>query len=86
MADVTDAFRSLIAACTQLSLLTALYREPPRLRVTAPDAHSDLAEVVHCRANAAGQLAFWFSWGEEIGPADEPDKAADRLRRVVTVD
>jgi hypothetical protein len=85
MTDVADALRSLTAACTQLGLFTALYQEPPYLRVTS-DARSDLAEVVHCRVNAAGRLAFWFSWGEEIGSADEPDKAADRLRRVVTVD
>lgn len=89
MSDVADAFHSLIAACTQLGLSTALYKEPPYLtylRVVSSDAHDHLAEIVHCRENAAGRLAFWFSWGEEIGPADEPNKAAERLRRVVTLD
>lgn len=88
MANPADVFQPLITACRELGLVVALYREPPRLRVSAPGAHGDLAEVVRCAPDPdeAERLCFWFSWGECIGPADEPDKAAERLRRVVSAD
>jgi hypothetical protein len=84
MANTADVFDPLIAACKELGLSAVSYREPPRLRVSEPDQHRDLAEMVTCAPNTAGRLAFWFSWGEELGPADEPEKAASRLLRVVT--
>lgn len=83
MSDPADVFEPLIAACTQLGLSTALYRDPPRLRVSTPGVDGRLAEVVRCVPDD-GRLVFLFSWGEEIAPADQPDSAAVRLRRVVT--
>jgi hypothetical protein len=86
MTDIADVFPPLIEACQRLGLTAALYRNPPRLRVSAPGSPGDLAELVRCAPDEATRLYFWWSWGEPIGPADKPEQAARALRRVVTTD
>lgn len=84
MADAA-AFESLIKACSDRGLSAVVRSDPEKgawCRVSCPGAHGDLAENVEYGAD--GELrAFFFSWGEKIGLADDPEWAAERLSRVV---
>lgn len=79
---VGDPYELLIAACKSHGLAAVRYREPPRVRVSEPGSPSHLVEEVTLSHDGG---AFLFSWGELIGPVDEPNAIAARLKRVVSV-
>lgn len=75
------------------SLQKALAGRVASLRIVAPEdgpmyldvvskASGRLRERVRA-AEADGAWWFWWSWAERIGPADEPDAAAEAVLRVL---
>ncbi|MCP2338243.1 hypothetical protein [Actinomadura rupiterrae] len=55
---------------------------PAFLRVVNPKA-AGLAEDVRCDL-LAGEWWFVWSWGDSLGPADDPDGAARAVEHVLT--
>ena len=56
--------------------------DDPYLRVINPKA-SDLAEDIRCLIAGDGKHCFFWSWGDTIGPADDPAGIIDPLSRVL---
>ncbi|PZG09675.1 hypothetical protein [Nonomuraea aridisoli] len=73
----------LAAELEQRGLTAALRPYPPVLRISDPDGTIMLAETVDCVPLAEGWFYRW-SWGEPVGPADDPAHAAERIVHVLT--
>jgi len=56
--------------------LTAPPDRPPRLTVT--NRHAQISDVI-----CADHRAFYWSWGERIGPLDDPSAAARKVSTVL---
>jgi hypothetical protein len=49
------------------------------LVVLAPEDRAECGDVVAAPGGPAGDLWYWFSWGERIAPARAPAAAADAI-------
>jgi hypothetical protein len=64
---------------------TAHLATPPgrlaSLVVQDPHDHAQCSDIIAAPGGAAGDLWYWFSWGERIASADAPAAAADVITR-----
>ena len=51
------------------------------LVVLAPDDRTECGDIVAAPGGSAGDLWYWFSWGERIASAGTPAAAADAIIR-----
>jgi hypothetical protein len=51
------------------------------LVVLAPDDRAECGDIIAAPGGPAGDLWYWFSWGERIGSAHAPAAAADAIIR-----
>jgi hypothetical protein len=83
--QVRDAIASLDVLAAQLRTRgwTAYLATPPgrlaSLVVEDPQDCAQCSDIVAAPGGAAGDLWYWFSWGERIASADAPAAAADAI-------
>jgi len=83
--QVRDAIASLDVLAAQLRTRgwTAYLATPPgrlaSLVVEDPQDCAQRSDIVAAPGGAAGDLWYWFSWGERIASADAPAAAADAI-------
>ncbi|MGW0803678.1 hypothetical protein [Nonomuraea sp. NPDC002799] len=65
----------------QRGLTASLRAYPPALRINDPDTVL-LAETIDCVPLSDGWFYRW-SWGELVGQADDPARAAERIVHVL---
>ena len=81
--DVLVLTERLAGECAKAGL-NATVIGPTRVHVSAPGAHSHLAETVRCEADADEGLVWRWSWGEVICPAARIADAVRIIAYVVT--
>lgn len=79
MADVVDAFESLIAACSAPALSAVFRQDPPCLQVRAPGVHQDLVEVVRCKSGQGWRARCRHSGGGAVNSSESKEVATGPL-------
>ena len=85
--QVRDAIACLDVLAAQLRARgwTAYLVTPPgrlaSLVVLAPHDRAECSDIIAAPAGPAGDLWYWFSWGERIASARAPAAAADAIIR-----
>ncbi len=79
---VLDDLASRLAASGWQVRLHAPPDRRPMLHVANPSA-TMLSELVTTEEGSDGRWWYWWSWAERISPADEPDRAAQIIGRVL---
>jgi hypothetical protein len=81
--DVHALTARLAAHCTRAGL-NATVIAPTRVHISAPGAHSGLAETIRCEPDAEENLVWRWSWGEDICPALQITDAVKIIAYIVT--